>query len=257
MTNSSDVASRWSAARGSHPRVAVAGVLALALVLTACGLGGTPTEAPPPPYARVVPCGGVTQVQSPDSSEWVTLDTQVAVRGEVRLSAEGESGRVCFGDRSILELAPGSSADLRPVEGEPRIEVVPREGRWTLLAYETSYQVSTSACPVIVSGVPARLRVAQEAETIRVQVTQGEGTCATGSEPTVLPTCWELVAAPGGEPEIAQYCAEGEATPTPSPTPTVPPASPTPAPTEAAATAAPGSPTPEPATPTPEPTPIP
>ncbi len=254
--NSSHVESDWSAARGSGRRLAVAVALALALVLAACERGA-PTEAPPPAYARVVPCGGVTQVQTPDSSEWVTLDTQVAVRSEVRLAAKGESGRVCFGDRSILELAPGSAADLRPVEGEARIEIVPREGSWTLLAYDTSYQVSTSACPVVVSDVPARLRVAQEGEGARVRVAQGEATCATGSEPTLLPTCWELVAAPGGEPEIGQYCAEGDATPTPSPTPTVPSASPTPSPTEAAATALPGSPTPEPATPTPEPTPIP
>ena len=234
--------------------------LAILMLLTglvgACGRNNAPAEEPLPAHLRVVPCGGAARMQLPDSSEWVTLDTEIAVGGVVPVAAEGENGaRLCFADGSLLELNPSATVEMRPSEDRSRLVIDVREGQVRLSARQRSYGFTTGACPVNVSYAPARLRVAQREGVIHLMVEQGSAVCAAGAEPTLLPTCWELVAAPGAEPEIAQYCGQpGEAPATETPTPTsLPPATTAPTPNASpGATSAP----PE-ATSTPEPTPIP
>lgn len=238
----------------------------LAVLLVACGGGAAPTEEPSPDHLRVVPCGGSARMQRPDSSEWVAVDTEIAVEEQIAVAAEGDArARLCLGDGSVLELAPDAAVEMRPSEDRSRLMVTLQEGSVRLLARQPSYALTTSACPVNVSDVPARIQVERRDDATHLMVEQGSAVCATGSDPTLLPTCWELVAAPGAEPEIAQYCGQaGQPPATETPTPTSPPAataSPaaevSPETTQAPeATPLPPTPTPEP-TLTPEPTPIP
>jgi ferric-dicitrate binding protein FerR (iron transport regulator) len=186
----------------------------------------------------------------------MALDTEIVVEERVPVRAEGDDdARLCLADGSVLELAPNTAAAMRPAEDRSRLLIELQEGEVVLLARQTPYGFTTSACPVRVSDVPARLRVELREGVTHVMVEQGSAVCATGSEPTLLPTCWELVAAPGAEPEVAQYCGlAGEVPPTETPAPTSAPpatAAPTPEPSPAATSA------PAEATETPEPTPIP
>lgn len=195
-------------------------------------------------------------MQRPGSSEWVTVDTEIVVEETVPVTAEGDDGaRLCLADGSVLELAPDAAVAMRSAEDRSRLLIELQEGRVRLLARQTSYGFTTSACPVRVSDAPARIQVEKRQGATHLMVEQGSGVCATGSEPTLLPTCWELVAAPGAEPEVAQYCGQAEGPrPTRNATPTsMPPAtaSPIPEPSPGAT-----SPPPE-ATGTLEPTPIP
>lgn len=236
----------------------LATLMLLALLVGACGRGGAPTEEPLRAHLRVVPCGGAAEIQRPGSSEWVAVDTEIAVEEEVPVAARGDDGaRLCLADGSLLELDPDSTVAMRPAEDRSRLVIELREGGVLLLARRASYGFVTTACPVNVSDTPARIRVELREEITHVMVEEGNAVCATGSEPTLLPTCWELVAAPGAEPEVAQYCGQAaQPLPTETPTPTTaPPATATPSPEPSpGATSPPAEPT---ATPTPEPTPIP
>jgi hypothetical protein len=217
-----------------------------------------------PAYLRVVPCGGSAQVQRPDSSEWVAVDTEIAVEGEVSVATEADSdARLCLGDGSVLELTSNSAVEMRPSEDGSRLLVALQDGSVRLLARQRSYGFTTSACPVNVSDAPARIRVERREDATHLMVEEGSAVCATGSDPTLLPTCWELVATSGGEREVAQYCGQaGQLPPTETPTPTSPtPATASPTPEAVPETPSPSmspeaTPLPE-ATPSPEPTPIP
>jgi hypothetical protein len=230
--------------------------MVLAALLGACGSSNSPAEELLPDHFRVVPCGGAAQIQRSTSSEWVALDTEIGVEEAVPVTSAGDDGaRLCFADGSVLELDPDSALEMRPAEDRSRLVIDLQEGRALLLARRPSYGFDTTACPVSVSDAPARLRVEEREDGTHLMVEQGSAVCATGSEPTLLPTCWELVAAPGVEPEVAQYCAlASQPLPTETATPTsAPPATVSPT-TEVSPRAT--SPPPE-ATATPEPTPIP
>jgi ferric-dicitrate binding protein FerR (iron transport regulator) len=137
----------------------------------------------------------------------VALNTPIVVEGKVRIEAEGnQDARLCPDDGSLLELAPGSAVDVRPADDRSRLVVALQEGSLQLLAREPSYQFATSACPLSVSDAPARIQVERRDGATHLMVEKGSAVCASGSEPTLLPTCWELVVAPGEEPQIAQYC---------------------------------------------------
>jgi ferric-dicitrate binding protein FerR (iron transport regulator) len=253
----------------SRLRARLAGVVALALVavlLSACRGAAAPTEDPPAAHLRLVPCGGTARLQQLGSSEWVVADTQILIDGEIRLAADGvERARLCPGDGSLLELGPDSAIDVRPAENGSRLEIALQEGSLLILAQGPSYQVATSACSVRVRDVPARIQVERREGTTHLMVEEGSAVCASGPEPSLLPTCWELVAGPEGEPQIARYCgarAEASATEPATATSTI---APTPAATAAETTVGAPSPSPSPppqptsppSTPTPEPTPIP
>lgn len=230
--------------------------MVVAALAGGCGGGSAPTGEPTPAHLRVVPCGGTAQMQRPGSSDWVALDTEVIVEEAVPVMTEGDDGaRLCLADGSLVELDPNSTLEMRPAEDRSRLMIELQEGRVRLLAQQTSYGFTTSACPVRVSDAPARLRVEQREDATHVMVEKGSAVCATGSEPILVPTCWELVAAPGAEPEVAQYCGlPGEPLPTETPTPTsAPPATASPTLEASPGPTAP----PAEATPTPEPTPIP
>lgn len=234
----------------------LASLVMLAILVSACGGDRAPTGEPPPAHLRVVPCGGAAEIQRPGSSEWVALDTEIIVEEMVPVRAEGDdNARLCLADGSVLELVSNTAAAMRPTEDRSRLLIELQEGQVLLLARQTPYGFTTSACPVQVSDVPARLRVELREGVTHVMVEQGSAVCATGSEPTLLPTCWELVAAPGAEPEVAQYCGlAGDLLPTETAAPTSAPpatATPTPEPSPGATS------TPPEATATPEPTPIP
>jgi ferric-dicitrate binding protein FerR (iron transport regulator) len=186
----------------------------------------------------------------------MAVDTGIIVQEAVAIAAEEDGdARLCLADGSLLELDPNSVVEIRPAEDRSRLLIELREGRVLLLARQTSYGFTTSACPVRVSDAPARLLVEQREDATQLMVEEGTAVCVTGSEPTLLPTCWQLVSAPGAEPEIAQYCGQADQPlPTKTPTPTgASPATPSPTPE-----ASPGATSPPPeATATPEPTPIP
>jgi len=234
----------------------LATLIMLAALVGACGRGGAPTEDPLPAHLRAVPCGGVAEMQRPGSSEWVAVDTEIAVEEEVPVATQGEDGaRLCLADGSLLELDPDSTVAMRPAEDRSRLVIELREGRVLLLARQPSYGFTTSACPVSVSDAPARIRVEQREDATYLMVEEGSAVCATGSEPILLPTCWELVAAPGVEPEAARYCGQAGQ---PPPTETAAPTSAPPATVSPTSEASPSATSPPAgATATPEPTPIP
>jgi len=176
-------------------------------VLSACGRGATPTPEPVAPHLSLVPCGGTAQMTRPGSSAWEPVNTQIAVDAPLRVAPEGDgNARLCFGDRSVLELAPGSEAELRPAEDGSRLEIAVETGGLRLLAYERSYQFATPACPVRVSGVPARVVTERIEAGTRVRVEKGSVVCADPADPTLVPTCWELVAVPGEPVRVEPTC---------------------------------------------------
>lgn len=240
-------------ARGRVTRLAV--LVLLASLLTACQGAAQPTEKPLPAYLQLLPCGGKPQVRWSGSSEWLAVEAPIDLDTDARIAAEGDDeGRLCAADGSVVELAPQTAIDVGPTQDGSRLAIALQEGSLLFLALEPTYQFVAPACLVSVSDVPARVSVALNSKTTRLRVEEGKAICVMETETITLETCSEVIAAPGAEPEIGQYCLAAPlpaATPVSrSPTPVTPTREPTGTPT---ATVTP-SPTPS-ATPTSTPTP--
>jgi hypothetical protein len=180
------------------------------------------------------------------------VEGQVVLQVGALVAAEGEDGgRLCTADGSVLELAPGATVALGPTGGASGLEMALQEGNLLFLALEPTYQFVVPGCLVSVSEVPARFSVALNSAATRLRVEEGMASCVMEGETVALDTCSEIIAAPGAEPEIGDYCAvapqptatlvtrpptpvtparEPTDTPTPTPTPTITP-TPTPTPT--------------------------
>lgn len=239
---------------GARGLVVVLAVLVLlAALLIACQGAATPTGTPPPAYLRLVPCGGESQSQWSGSSQWRPVKAPITLDREARIAAEGDAGgRLCAADGSVLELAAGSTVDAGPNDDGSCLQITLQEGSLLFLATGPGYQFAAPGCVLRVSEVPARVSVERNSEATRLRVEQGRAALVMASETITVETCAEIIAAPGAEPEVGQYCDA-----TPQPTPTSVTLSPTPMPPTNTPTATP-TPTSTPsATPTSTPTPTP
>ncbi len=213
----------------------------LSLMVAACGAVPAPASEALPAHLRLAPCGGASRFRWAEGSAWVALEARIGVEAGLTVAAEGdERARVCAADGTVMELASGTTIEIRPAEDKSRLEISLSQGRLLLMALEPAYQFEVAGGLVQVSQAPTRIWGASDAGTTQLRVEQGQMASRVGTQTLALERCWEILTAPGVDPEIRNYCAAG---PDPAPVPTIRPPvdlTPTPHPT------ATSSPTPSP-----------
>jgi hypothetical protein len=228
--------------------------IVLAGLVVACQSTATGIGQFTPPYLRLRLCGGEAQVRWwSGSPEWTAMEGEISVDSSGQIVAgAAEGARLCLGDGSTLELAPGVTIEVQNPRVFPRLRVTSSDGSLLFEAQQPSYEFVVPAGSVTILDVPARLRIAVSGGTTHVLVEEGAVACSLEMRTLTLLACWEMYAVVGGEepvePVVIDYCA-ANATPglptlTPFPSPTRWEAEPTVTPTLSPTPSSTPSPTP-------------